>query len=491
MILRKLATIICLLLPFIWADEVLISNYTNLVCRGMYSKDDWGGKTDPHISFNIKSIDKDQAGVAVAIIEWRDFEFLGVEKDHVNYLYCNDRAISKGVCEESEKDHLILRNQIYDPEKGENVTSRNQLMEFVMTDVGKYEKPYPVKNTGYYCVYAHIPNGNFKGFVEFRNAFGHLPAAEINLLPLYGLLSIAYVVAMALYSFTVWKNKHELLLLQKYLLAFFIFLSIDTIFIWSYYDIKNEKGQTPGTNALMVFISILSAAKLSFSFFLLLVVGLGYGIVYPKLNRKLMRRIQYFTVLNFVVSAAFLIQAYMTDPESTSMLPLITIIPAIASVMGFYFMILRSLSHTLQYLQEQRQVVKLKMYKEFLAVIYISLAVIMAGIAITTFMMLSMSTDEMVEQYWKTRFIMDIWPSIVYYCVFVTLAFLWRPTETSYMLACSQQLPTDPENATEFDLDDLHTLGDETYNAQDHDDDLNFSDDEHNRRAEYTPTTSK
>ena len=37
----------------------------------------------------------------------------------------------------------------------------------------------------------------------------------------------------------------------------------------------------------------------------------------------------------------------------------------------------------------------------------------------------------------------------------------WRPTSTSYLLACSQQLPTDMENVSEFDLDDMNSLSDE------------------------------
>lgn len=69
------------------------------------------------------------------------------------------------------------------------------------------------------------------------------------------------------------------------------------------------------------------------------------------------------------------------------------------------------------------------------------------------------------------------------------IAWLWRPTETSYMLAVSQQLSTggdeddpnfDPENpnyqgpgGTEFELDDLSLMSHDDDEEDDNDGDLN------------------
>lgn len=54
---------------------------------------------------------------------------------------------------------------------------------------------YPVKKTGFYCVSTYAYSGqDYKAVVEFRNAYGELPAAQIAKLPFYGALTIVYAV---------------------------------------------------------------------------------------------------------------------------------------------------------------------------------------------------------------------------------------------------------------------------------------------------------
>ena len=54
---------------------------------------------------------------------------------------------------------------------------------------------YEIKRTGYYCVgtYGYTAS-EYKAVVEFRNAYGELPAAQIAKLPFYGGLTIVYAV---------------------------------------------------------------------------------------------------------------------------------------------------------------------------------------------------------------------------------------------------------------------------------------------------------
>lgn len=60
---------------------------------------------------------------------------------------------------------------------------------------------YPIKKTGYYCVSTYGYSGDdYRGVVEFRNAYGELPAAQIPKLPFYGGLTIVYAVVGLLVS---------------------------------------------------------------------------------------------------------------------------------------------------------------------------------------------------------------------------------------------------------------------------------------------------
>ena len=57
---------------------------------------------------------------------------------------------------------------------------------------------YPVKKTGYYCVWTYsMVDKPYRATVEFRNSFGQLPAAQIPKLPFYGGLTIVYAVVGA------------------------------------------------------------------------------------------------------------------------------------------------------------------------------------------------------------------------------------------------------------------------------------------------------
>lgn len=476
-----------LLLNICVANKMTLGGKDDQVCSGMYSKKDHGGKTDPFISFNMKKLTNGDPGVVVAIFDFQDYEHLGVYTEEGFYQYiCDEYAIHKGYCKEEERDQFIVQDKVYDPSTGTNKTSANKIMSFSQNKEGLHDFNYLVTKTGYYCVWGITKSDStkFQAVANFRNAYGHLAASEINKLPLYGLLAIGYVVAMALYSFAFWRHKHELLPLQKYLLAFFVFLTAEAIFVWAYYNIQNEKGDSAGVKVYMVFLSILTAGKITFSFFLLLLIALGYGIVYPKLNKTLMRRCQIFAFLNFALAVAFLIQSYLEDPESTSLMILITLIPVSITMFVFYFMILKSMTNTVHYLRDQRQVVKLGMYKKLLTIIYASLLIVLAGLVISSFVFLGMNTIDMIEQHWRTRFFFtDFWPTLVYFGVFVIFAFIWRPTDTSYMLACSQQLPTDPENVADFDLDDLQSMGelDNEFDDTIRDEDINFTDEEENQ----------
>jgi hypothetical protein len=56
---------------------------------------------------------------------------------------------------------------------------------------------YGIKKTGYYCVgtAAFSPlDTQYSATVEFRNAYGELPAAQIAKLPFYGGITIVYAV---------------------------------------------------------------------------------------------------------------------------------------------------------------------------------------------------------------------------------------------------------------------------------------------------------
>lgn len=92
------------------------------------------------------------------------------------------------LCNQTQNGEFLLS-------KNATEKSRNQILS---TSINLHDpKPinYLVKRTGYYCV-ASLGSDDldYKGAVEFRNAYGELSAAQIAKLPFYGGLTIAYGV---------------------------------------------------------------------------------------------------------------------------------------------------------------------------------------------------------------------------------------------------------------------------------------------------------
>lgn len=506
------------LFAIVAANKVIFNDGQNSqVCAGMYSKHDYGGSIKPHIGLRLNQYGKDkynskkkeneqdsseQILVSYVIFEYKDIGSLGADLGNGQKKYiCDDTAINDlQVCDESHRGNFIINSNI----------TNTTIMTSHLTHLGPGNINYLVNRTGYYCISTFTKDTvNYKGVVNFQNAFGQLGASEIPNLPAYGILALCYAIVLALYGFQFYKkrNENQILPLQRYLLAMLGFLTFDTIVVWSYYDLVNRtKNPLSGfVTFYMVFLSILNATKISFCFFLILLIALGYGVVVLKLPKKIMFRNKLFAGFMFISSLFYLLATYYTGNSSTvassssdnvqdsglnALLGLIPLIPIAIALTGYYFAILISIKRTTANLHKQRQIIKLQLYENLFRIMFVSVILTFGGLVLSSFIFLSMSSTEMIEQHWKASFfVFEFWPSVVFFAVFMGVAWLWRPTETSYMLAISQQLATDeiPEGegntgsgyhqGHEFELDDLSLLShsdEENGNGGQHEDNDSF-----------------
>ncbi|KAL3229184.1 putative membrane protein [Nakaseomyces bracarensis] len=461
--------------PFVMANEKRVNDRMRDVCAGMYSRDDRGGKVDPHIAFDLQKLYPTQhdyePGVIVVIFDFEDYQHIGVElPDGSTQYICDEYSISKGLCKEHQLNHFIIQDVIYDPFSDSTKGLANEVLTFSHNYLGSHDSVYPVMKTGYYCVRTATVSSSirFDAAINFRNAFGRIDAAEVDNIRLYGWLSLGYMVTMAMYFYPLWKNRDDLLPLHRYIMIFFAFLTIETISIWIYYLLKNEKGNTIPIKVYMVFISLMSAGKATFTYFFLLIIALGYGIVYARLNRTLVNRCRAFSIVNFFLYSAYLIQSYAQNPESTSTSILITAVPTVLLMFVFFFLILRAITNTTAYLKSQKQTYKLAVYNRLLIVIYATLTCIFIGLILCAFAYLGMNAIEIIEKHWMVRFYLtDFWPSLVYFFAFISFAYIWRPTGTTFMLTTAQQLPEELENVIDVEMDDLDVLSEE-FNMDDY-----------------------
>ena len=112
---------------------------------------------------------------------------MGLQKE----FSCNDANVQAGLCNEEELGSFILSANATEAAMNPIISRAIHLRD---------PKPvnYPIKNTGYYCVGTYGYSAQeYKAVVEFRNAYGELPAAQIAKLPFYGGLAIVYAVVGA------------------------------------------------------------------------------------------------------------------------------------------------------------------------------------------------------------------------------------------------------------------------------------------------------
>ncbi|MCJ1337911.1 hypothetical protein MMC09_003195 [Bachmanniomyces sp. S44760] len=385
----------------------------------------------------------DDPTVSMVLFEWYDEPLLGVyptPESPVKALICYDDDVKSGLCKEDQIGQFILQPNA-------STASRNAISTTTihLKDPGAPMK-YNIEKTGYFCVWTYgFSAKEYRAVVEFRNAYGELPAAQIAKLPFYGGLTIVYGVIGAFWAFLYVQNRHDILPVQNYITAIIIFLIVEQLMTWGFYDYKNRHGNNIGSKALLIITAILNAGRNSFSFFLLLIVCMGYGVVKPNLG-KTMNYVRALAAVHFVFGVIYGIASLSVTPDSAGPLVLLVIMPLAATLTAFYVWTLNSLNLTMKDLLERKQSVKAMMYKRLWWCILGSIIVIFAFFFLNSFTFASRGDPDFVPDHWKTRwFILDGWLNLVYLFDIAFVAYIWRPTANNRRFAMSDELAQDDE----------------------------------------------
>ncbi|KAI4258614.1 MAG: hypothetical protein LQ352_001149 [Teloschistes flavicans] len=439
---------VALLTALAGANELGIDNSKDLnrqQCSGMYSRKSWGGDTDPYIltTLNKASPPPDQdVFVSLVIFEYRDEDLIGVwpSPDAVDKEYiCTQPNVDRNFCNSTQLGKFILSPNASD--------SKNQILSTKINLKDPEAPRYEVKKTGYYCVGSapFSADAQYKGNVEFRNAYGRLPAAQIAKLPFYAGITIAYAVIGIFWGFLYAQNRHDILPVQNYITAIIVFLIVEQLMTWGFYDYKNTHGFNAGAKVFMLVDSILNAGRNSFSFFLLLIVCMGYGVVKPTLG-KTMVYVRFLAIAHFVFGVIYAVASLSITPDNAGPLVLFVILPLAGTLTAFYVWTLSSLNITMKDLLTRKQHVKALMYKKLWYAILASILVICAFFFLNSFTFAERSSPDFVPNHWKTRwFILDGWLNLVYMVDIAYVAYLWRPTANNRRFAMSDEIAQDDE----------------------------------------------
>ncbi|OBT61341.1 hypothetical protein VE03_09318 [Pseudogymnoascus sp. 23342-1-I1] len=444
-----------LLLTSVNAGEFLLDQKDDnrLKCTGMYSRKSWGGNVDPYIlvKFMKPPAEQKAASVSLVIFEWKDEELVGrfpesaVPGTPKEYI-CNEKNIQNKLCDKADLNKYILAPNASESSQSELKTSAIDLKNIAATN-------YLIKTTGYYCVSTDAPDGiDYQAVVEFRNAYGELDGAQIAKLPFYGGLTIVYALLAVFWGFFYVQHRHDILAVQNYITAIVIFLIVEMLMTWLYYDYQNRNGSNVGSKVLMIVVAVLNAGRNSFSFFLLLIVCMGYGVVKPTLG-KTMVYVRWLAFAHFVFGLIYAIASLTVTPDNAGPIVLFVILPLAGTLTAFYVWTLNSLTHTIKDLTERKQNVKAGMYRKLWICILLSIAVIFAFFFFNSITFAGVHDPDFVPGHWKTRwFILDGWLNIVYFADVAFICYMWLPTANNRRFAMSDEIAQDDEG---FEIGDF------------------------------------
>ncbi|KAF1960892.1 hypothetical protein CC80DRAFT_590210 [Byssothecium circinans] len=451
------------------AIDVTLTQNDAQKCSGMYSKKSWGGKVEPFINVkflkNDKNKDIEEPTVGVVIWEWKDSLLLGKPSDKPvedrEYI-CNDDALTQNLCNATHKGEWIIADDA-------DAKSKNYIRTVAIDMKDPQVLRYPAADngdqkialkTGYYCVAtaAYTKDVQYEAIVTFRNAYGELPAAQIPKLPFYGGITIAYFVVGIFWGFLYFQHRHDILAVQNYITAILAFLVLEMLMTWGFYDYQNRHGNNIGAKVLMITVAVLNAFRNSFSFFLLLIVCMGYGVVKPTLG-KTMTIVRWLAVAHFVFGVIYAVASLTIRPDDAGPLVLLVILPLSATLTAFYIWTLNSLNLTMKDLMERKQHVKASMYKKLWWCILTSIIVIFGFFFLNSFTFAGASSPEFAPTHWQTRwFVLDGWLNLVYLADVCFVAYMWRPTANNRRFAMSDEIAQDDEG---FEIASLRSSFDE------------------------------
>ena len=202
--------------------------------------------------------------------------------------------------------------------------------------------------------------------------------------------------------------------------------------------IESVDGQASATamaRFLLVLVNVLDAARNSLSFFLLLIVAMGYGVVRPVIGPAI-TRVRVLTALHFFFGVLYAVGLVLLLIDSKGAWIFMFVFPLIITLTIFLVWTLLSLRATIVHLTEKRQTHKCAMFQRLYLILAGAVIAVNAFFFASAFLVALSGSADFSTNSWKYRWIMlDGWLAVLYFVVFTLIAWLWRPTGQNMRLA--------------------------------------------------------
>jgi len=312
-------------------------------------------------------------------------------------------------------------------------------------DVERQDAKLTLRRTGVYVLVfsncGDLQGAKVTGSVIVKNSYGFLPGNEYPKMPFYGWLLLAYVGLAIFWMILSVRWWREIVSMQNCISAV-IFFGLVEAFLW--YIFFNEWNSKGVRGRILFTFSILSSViKSIFSYMLVLVAALGWGVTRPYLDRQVVLKIQAVSFLYIVLD--FIRESVLSFRHSHSLslaFVLLCLLPVSLLNGGIFYWVFTALSSLMETLRDRRQLEKLNVFQYLWRILVFALCVATATLLFQIF-----NLSRSITSRWKYQW---IFAEGVSHCLFlfilVAMMYLWAPHKYSQRYAYSQTATDQDDN---------------------------------------------
>eukprot|EP00747_Dinoflagellata_sp_TGD_P030829 gnl/TRDRNA2_/TRDRNA2_134894_c1_seq1.p1 gnl/TRDRNA2_/TRDRNA2_134894_c1~~gnl/TRDRNA2_/TRDRNA2_134894_c1_seq1.p1 ORF type:complete len:532 (+),score=102.35 gnl/TRDRNA2_/TRDRNA2_134894_c1_seq1:53-1597(+) len=408
---------------------------------------------------------KEYGGIQLSIMRYKNFwELINPKK-----FCCAQADVASGQCK--AKDQLMVRRP-----PGVSESEVDIYKHTVRFPLQAGEHPQDVKmnvrKTGVYILVlsncGSFVDAVISGSVVVKNAYGFLPGNEYHKMPFYGWLLLIYGIMAVVWMLLTVRWWTETFNIQN-CIAVVIFLGLVEAFLW--YIFYNDWNSTGMRGKFLFVMAILSSVvKSIFSYMLVLVASLGWGVTRPFLDRQVILKIQAVSCVYIFLD--FIRETVLSFRHSHSLslaFVLLCLLPVSLLNGGIFYWVFTALSKLIESLKDRRQSEKLIVFQRLWKILLLALTVATATLLFQIF-----NLSRSISTRWKYQwFFADGVSHLLFLFVLAAMMYLWAPHKYSQRYAYSQQVDdrdTDPSAKPDSANADIWAV-DEADNGDDDEDD--------------------
>jgi len=268
----------------------------------------------------------------------------------------------------------------------------------------------------------------------WKNPFGFLPGRLFGFLPFYFGMLLVYVAFTSVWVVLCFVHRKDVAGIQ-HCITTALLLTLAEVVAW-YADYRGFNDNGVRHMGVVISAILLTSLRLTVSRMLVVAVAIGFPVVRPTLGLGTKLKIGILGLVYFLCEGGLeIVTRYSQTNETADRWRIFLSLPVAVLNAVFYWWIFTALHDLLLYLEQQKQNIKLAMYRTFTHMLAASLV---AAVLFAVYQIYFQMTNQLAL-HWSLLWLLDGGFQLLQYSViFLCIAWLWRPSSDSRRYAYAE-----------------------------------------------------